>query len=129
MSLLKKKTAPAAESAPAREPLVTASSAEANVIAQQREKTNAYQKDQRQRHMDSWKEGKAHVDGLSEVADVLAYIDQTTDDSNMQRVGLHSMKVNSHEHAIIKAAMKLDGARSSRELFIKLCKEVIKNSK
>ena len=115
MSLLSKKA-----KSEVREVLAT----EKDLLEKQREKTRSYQKEQRERHLESWKEEKSNIDALS--GDLLQeYIDSNSDNAHDPRVGLHSMKINPYELAVIKRALELKGARSSRELFINYCKEVI----
>lgn len=115
MSLLSKKTKPEI-----REALST----EKDLLEKQREKTRSYQKEQRERHLENWKEEKNNIDSLS--GELLQeYIDSNTDKAHEPRVGLHSMKINPHELAVIKRALELKGARSSRELFINYCKDLI----
>lgn len=121
MSLLKKSAN--RKSSDSRDQLTT----ESDLLEKQRERTRAYQKEQRERHLSDWKSEKESIDSMS-VAQLREYIDETTENSADPRVGLHSMKINPHELAIIKLAVNLSGARSSRELFVKHCKEVIKNS-
>ena len=100
---------------------------ESTLIEKQREKTRTYQKEQRERHLENWKAEKGVIDSLS--GDGLQnYINLSEEGAHDPRVGLHSMKINPHEHAVIKKALELSGARSSRELFVNYCKEVIKNS-
>ncbi|MCC3841219.1 MULTISPECIES: hypothetical protein [Vibrio] len=119
MSLLKKQS-----KSETREQLTT----EADLLAKQREKTRAYQKEQRERHLSDWKKDKAQIDAMDATA-LREYIDSTMENASDPRVGLHSMKINPHEAAIIKLALEVTGSRSSRELFVKHCREVIKNSK
>lgn len=117
MSLLSKKEKPEV-----REVLST----EKDLLEKQREKTRTYQKEQRERHLESWKEEKAVIDGLTGEK-LLEYIDVSLSKAHEPRVGLHSMKINPHELAIIKMALELNGARSSRELFINYCKDILKS--
>lgn len=119
MSLLKKSS-----KSETREQLTT----EADVLEKQREKTRAYQKEQRERHLSDWKREKKVIDSMSS-DDLQSYVNSSLENGSDPRVGLHSMKINPHEAAVIKLAMELSGSRSSRELFVKYCKEVINNSK
>lgn len=94
-------------------------------------KLREYNKQQRQTHLAEFNNDKEHIDGLS-LDELMAYIlecetgDRRTRGDNKPRVGMHSMKVNAHELAIIKAAQKKVGTRSTRELFVYLCEQVIR---
>lgn len=115
MSLIKKRPVEAPRK---REALVTESDALEGVRA----KNRAYQKEHRAQHLDRWKKEKATVDQLS--GDGLRDYISSADDTEL-RVGLHSMKVSAKEAAIIKLALEMTGARSSREMYIDFCKKVI----
>jgi hypothetical protein len=91
-------------------------------------KQKAIQKAHRDRYMANWREEKEVIDTLSK-AELKKYIKQTADLAADPRVGLHSMKINPHELALIKSAMQIKGARSSRDLFIKYCKEIVLKGK
>ncbi|ATF10199.1 MULTISPECIES: hypothetical protein [Enterovibrio] len=128
MSLLKTKDAKKNNSSRDREQLVTLSEARAAFEEERRKKNNEYQRSHLEKHKEAWRKDKAEVDQFHDIGDFLAYVTRTFSDANNPRIGLHSMKINAHEHAIIQAALKLEGARSSRELFVKLCNEVIKKN-
>ncbi len=117
MSLVKKKSSEAP-----REALKT----ESEILEQQKVQKRIYEKEQRKKHLDHWNEQKAIVDALS-VDELLNYIESSN--ANDARVGLHGMKINAQEHAIIKLALSICGARSTRDLFVNLCKDVIKKGK
>lgn len=119
MSLLKKKS-PQPEQ---REPLTTKSA----VIEEQREQTREYQKQQRAKYADHWKTEKSVIDAISgnELND---YIIEHADVAADNRCGIHSMKINPYELAVIKKAMEIEGSRSSRELFIDYCKSIVKGN-
>ncbi|MCD9493189.1 hypothetical protein GLP30_20655 [Photobacterium phosphoreum] len=119
MSLLKKKSSLLEE----REPLTTKSA----VIEEQREQTREYQKQQRAKYADYWKAEKSVIDGIggNELND---YIVEHVANMADNRCGIHSMKINPYELAIIKKAMEIEGSRSSRELFINYCKSIVKGN-
>jgi hypothetical protein len=117
MSLIKKKY----QQPEHREPLTTKSA----VIEEQREQTREYQKQQRAKYADHWKAEKSVIDELN--GDKLNdYIAEHADDVADNRCGIHSMKINPYELAIIKKTMEINGSRSSRELFIDYCKNTVK---
>lgn len=119
MSLLKKKSSQPEK----REPLTTKSA----VIEEQREQTREYQRQQRAKYTDHWKAEKSVIDGIG--GDQLNdYIVEHADDVADNRCGIHSMKVNPYELAVIKKAMEIEGSRSSRELFIDYCKSIVKGN-
>ena len=118
MSLIKKNANDNGE----RKQLVT----EAEVLEGVRVKNRAYQKERRELHLDKWKDEKLIVDSISGT-ELYSYINKASDTD--LRVGLHSMKVSAKESAIIKLAMEMTGARSSRELYINYCKEIINKGK
>lgn len=118
MSLLKKKSVQLEE----REPLTT----ESAVIAKQQNKTRKYQKQLRAKYADHWKAEKAIIDSVEDV-DLSVYITEHAGNMADHRCGIHSMKINPYELAVIKKAMEIEGSRSSRELFIAYCKEVTKS--
>ncbi|MGL1089177.1 hypothetical protein [Vibrio vulnificus] len=122
MSLIKKKTEKPTE----REALSSPREIRAQIEAETKQKTQAIQKKHREKYLADWKTEKSKIDGMNP-EELEAYIESSN--AFDPRVGLHSMKINPHEHAVIKLAMELTGARSSRELFVKHCKEVINNSK
>lgn len=123
MSLLNKKKKPED-----RQELTTEAAVRGKVEAEQAEKRKAIQKKHRERYLADWKHEKSVIDGL--FGDELnEYIDSREANAVDPRVGLHSMKINPYELAVIKQALEVTGARSSRELFVNHCKEVIKNSK
>ncbi|EIE1227828.1 hypothetical protein LCX39_004247 [Vibrio vulnificus] len=124
MSLIKKKTEKPTE----REALSSPREIRAQIEAETKQKTQAIQKKHREKYLADWKTEKSKIDGMSP-EELEAYIESSEGNAVDPRVGLHSMKINPHEHAVIKLAMELTGARSSRELFVKHCKEVINNSK
>ncbi|ODS09726.1 hypothetical protein [Vibrio scophthalmi] len=124
MSLLKKKT----ENTTEREALSSPSEIRAQLEAETKQKTQAIQKKHREKYLTDWKTEKTSIDDMNS-SELTDYINQTAEQAADPRVGLHSMKINPHELAVIKLAMALSGARSSRELFVKHCKEVINNSK
>lgn len=119
MSLLKKKSSLPEQ----REPLTTKSA----VIEEQREQTREYQRQQRAKYADYWKAEKSVIDGIGgdELND---YIVEHADDVADNRCGIHSMKINPYELAVIKKAMEIEGSRSSRELFIDYCKSIVKGN-
>jgi hypothetical protein len=94
-------------------------------------KQREYNKQQRQAHLAEFNADKAHIDTL-DLDGIMAYIqecetgDRLTRGDSKPRVGMHSMKVNGYELAIIKAAQKKVGTRSTRELFVYLCDQVIR---
>ncbi|HCH5895033.1 hypothetical protein CRN61_13395 [Vibrio vulnificus] len=120
MSLVNKKSGKSGE----RE----AMSSPHEILDQIKQKTQATQKKHREKYLADWKAEKAKIDGMTP-EELSAYIESTEGNAFEPRVGLHSMKINPHEHAVIKLAMEMTGARSSRELFVKHCKDVINNSK
>lgn len=94
-----------------------------DVIEGLKKKNREYHKDRRVKHLDSWKAVTAEVATLSG-NELLSYIERA--DQLEPRIGNHSMKVNGLELAIIKLAIEISGARSSRALFIEHCKNVIR---
>ena len=116
MSLLKKKSSLSEQ----REPLTTKSA----VIEEQREQTREYQKQQRAKYADHWKVEKSVIDDISR-DELNDYIDEHVANMHDNRCGIHSMKINPYELAIIKKAMEIEGSRSSRELFINYCKKIV----
>lgn len=127
MSLLNKKNKPEE-----RQELTTEAEVrdkvEAEVEAKQAEKRKAIQKKHRERYLADWKYEKSVIDDLSG-RELSEYVNDHELNAIDPRVGLHSMKINPYELAVVKQAMEIVGARSSRELFVNHCKEVIKNSK
>ena len=119
MSLLKKKSSLLEQ----REPLTTKSA----VIEEQREQTREYQKQQRAKYADYWKAEKSVIDGIGGV-ELNDYIVEHVANMADNRCGIHSMKINPYELAIIKKAMEIEGSRSSRELFIYYCKSIVKGN-
>ncbi len=107
---------------------MTLSEARAAFGEERRKKNNEYQRNHLKKYREAWQRDKAEVDELQEIEDILRYVTRTCKGANNQRSGLHAMKINAHEHAIIQAALKLEEARSSRELFVKICNEVIKKN-
>ncbi|MGR6863183.1 hypothetical protein ACU5EH_24270 [Aliivibrio salmonicida] len=124
MSLLAKKTGNTTE----REALSSPSEIRAQLEAEAKQKTQAIQKKNREKYLADWKTEKANIDGMNS-SELTDYINQTAEQAVEPRVGLHSMKINPYELAVIKIAMELSGARSSRELFVKHCKEIINSGK
>ncbi|HFQ5362192.1 TPA: hypothetical protein ACGVAY_004619 [Vibrio vulnificus] len=120
-SLLSKKI----DSTENREALSTESEIRNKVGEENKQKTQAIQKKHRERYLADWKSEKKKIDGMRSY-ELASYIRESLDSAFDPRVGLHSMKINPHEHAIIKLALEKSGARSSRELFVKYCKEIIK---
>lgn len=88
-----------------------------------KKKNREYHKERRVKYFDNWKAITVEVGALSS-DELLSYIERTNPLG--PRIGNHSMKVNGVEHAIIKLAIDVSGARSSRELFIEHCKDVIR---
>ena len=119
MSLVTKNTKPTQD----REELTT----ESAVIENQRIEARAYQKEHRARTLAAYNKEKAIIDNLSS-DELTDYVTNNTDSSHDVRTGLHSMKVNSYEHAIIKKAIDVTGSKGSRDLYIKLCKQIIADS-
>ncbi|ATF10208.1 hypothetical protein [Candidatus Enterovibrio altilux] len=128
MSLLKTKDAKKNKSSRDREQLVTLSEARAAFGEERRKKNNEYKRNYLKKYREDWQKDKAEVDELQVIEDVLRYVTRPLNGANNRRSGFYAMKINAHEHAIIQAALKLEGARSSRELFVKLCNEVIKKN-
>lgn len=124
MSLIKKK----AEKPTEREALSSPGEIRAQLEAETKLKTQAIQKKHREKYLSDWKTEKHKIDGMNP-SELGAYIESNESNAFDPRVGLHSMKINPHELAMIKLAMEITGARSSRDLFVKHCKEVIANSK
>lgn len=111
-----------------RSELTTEAAVRDKVEAELAEKRKAIQKKHRDRYLADWKHEKSVIDGLSG-RELNEYVNEHEGNSIDPRVGLHSMKINPYELAVVKQAMEIVGARSSRELFVNHCKEVIKNSK
>ncbi|MFW9651205.1 hypothetical protein V3H25_22540 [Vibrio parahaemolyticus] len=124
MSLIKKKSEKPTE----REALSSPHEIRAQLEAETKQKTQAIQKKHREKYLADWKAEKSKIDGMSS-GELKAYLESSESNAFDPRVGLHSMKINPHEHAVIKLAMEITGARSSRELFVKHCRDVILNGK
>jgi len=105
-----------------REELTT----EQAVIEGQRVKLRAYQKEHRAKTIDVYKSEKHVIDDLS-LSELKNYIIDNVGSQHDVRTGLHSIKVNSYEHAIIKLTIKLSKTKGSRNLYIALCNEIIAN--
>ena len=97
---------------------------ESEFLADEAKKNREYNKKRRERHLDHWKEEKAKVDALN--ADELAQYIKSASSRCDPKIGFHAMKINALEHATIKLALEISGARSSREFFVSYCNEVIK---
>lgn len=124
MSLIKKKTTKPLE----REELSSASEIRAQLEIENKQKIQAIQKKHREKYLTDWKEEKVNIDEMTP-KELAFYIESNKSRSFDPRVGLHSMKINPSELAVIKLAMEISGARSSRELFVKHCNDIIKDSK
>lgn len=116
MSLLTKNT----KSTQERQELTT----ERAVVENQRIETRAYQKEHRERNLNIYNKEKAIIDTLSS-DELTHYVADNADSSHDVRTGLHSMKVNSYEHALIRKAIDLTSSKGSRDLYIKLCKQIV----
>lgn len=123
MSLTKEKKPeqPAQPEPIARDALATRAEIEEELARERR----AYQKEHRKRHLDQWNADKAELDGKNE-EQLIEFMEQIKKERRDRetRVGLHSMKVNSYELAMIKLAMKKTGSRSSRELLVMICEQI-----
>jgi hypothetical protein len=108
------------------EELMYPSEVRAMVAREQKEKTKQVQKLHRDRYMATWQQEKQVIDNLLGKAELRRYIKSTQDKASDPRVGLHSMKINPHELALIRLCLEITGAKSSRELFIKFCKQAVK---
>lgn len=97
------------------------------VIESQKVEQRAYQKEHRSRTLATYNKEKATIDNLSS-DELTQYITDNADSSHNVRTGIHSMKMNSYEHAVIKKAIELTGSKSSRELYIRFCKQAIADS-
>ncbi|CAM3273133.1 hypothetical protein [Moritella viscosa] len=115
MSLISKK-----QPAKNREQLTT----ESAVIESQKIEKRAYQKEHRARTLAAYNEQAAIIKELKS-DNLAAYVANHSDNSHDVRTGLHSMKVNAYELAVIKQAIELTGSKGSRDLYIKLCKQII----
>ena len=104
-----------------REELTT----EGELLEKQRVATRAYQKERRDKHLSNWQDQKAFIDKLNneELSEYLS----NNENENEIRVGVHSIKVNPFEHALIKKVIDLKGFKSSRELYISICKSILEN--
>ncbi|HDM8140682.1 TPA: hypothetical protein P0E12_004972 [Vibrio harveyi] len=109
-----------------REPLTTKSQVE----AEQRAEKAQYQRENRQKHLGKWKQEKEYIDGTymdeDGISDLWLYLKNNKEQAHDVRVGLHSMKVNPWEYALINLAMELTGSRSSREMLVNYAKEIVK---
>ncbi|MFS1877532.1 hypothetical protein [Enterovibrio norvegicus] len=100
MSLLNQK-----ETTPnSREALTTESALREKDNAERRE----YQRELRTKNVAHWNSEKQHIDALD---DLKQYIKSNTDNANEARYGIHTMKVNPLEYAMIKHAMKKSGCK------------------
>lgn len=106
-----------------RQPLTTEDAARKKIAKEVRK----YQKENRASHLESYNAKKSIINGLNG-DDLGLYILDTLSDANETRVGIATMKINAHEAAIIKLAVELSPARSSRELFLTYCKQILKES-
>lgn len=103
-----------------REPLTT----ESAVRDKQRKEANAYQRENRKKHLAFWNEEKAAIENMSST-ELELYLDCWTSRANDTRVGLHSMKLNPYEYALLQLALKKTGARSSKDLYFEYLKKVV----
>lgn len=110
-----------------REVLAPESEVRAKINEENRQRVMATQKKHRERYLEDWKQEKALIDDMDNEA-LRQYLSEQQERTIDPRVGLHSMKINPFEHALIKLAINVSGSRSSRELFVNYCKEVIKKS-
>ena len=101
---------------------------EDKLIEKQRLKNREYQKENRKLHLDHWTTEKEKIDSLSSEG-VDHYLSQAIDEERQHktRVGAHTMKINPYEYALIKKAMEWQGARSSREFYIGLCRDILRD--
>lgn len=104
-------------------------SIEDNLIEKQRLKNREYQKENRKQHLSHWITEKEKVDSLSSEG-VDHYLSQAIGEERQHetRVGAHTMKINPYEYALIKKAMERQGAKSSREFYIGLCRDILRDT-
>ena len=106
-----------------REQLTT----ESAVLESQKVEQRAYQKEHRARTLTVYNEQAVIIKGLK-FDDLATYVASHTDNAHDVRTGLHSMKVNAYELAVIKQAIEVTGSKGSRDLYVKLCKKIIAES-
>lgn len=104
-----------------REELTTESAVLEKIAVKRRKQ----QKEQRHKHISAYKNQRDHIDSL-DFSELEAYLRQNKKLEMMPRAGMHSMKVNAYEGAIIKHAQEKLGMKSSRELFIFLIKKALR---
>ena len=114
MSLIKTKLSAS------REELTT----ETVVIERLRQTSRKYQKQHRAKNIDAFTTANALVDTFTP-SQLSEYLKDNKDDLYNLRVGVHSMKVNSYERALIIKAVKINKARGARDLFIRHCLDIV----
>ncbi|MCV5990089.1 hypothetical protein OFO94_28950, partial [Escherichia coli] len=87
-----------------REALSSPREIRAQLEEETKQKTQAIQKKHREKYLSDWKTEKAKIDGMTP-EELALYIESSESHASDPRVGLHSMKINPHEHAVIKLAM------------------------
>lgn len=92
---------------------------------EQRAASREYQKKHRAKTLVKYSNDKKLIDSFSDDELFQFVASATADQAHDVRPGIHSMKVNSYEYALIKAAAKKRGCKSSRDLLISFCKEVL----
>ena len=99
-----------------------AQKSETEFVEQKRLEFNAYQKKRRDILRQDYNEQKAISDSLS-YSDLFKYIEDNKTNAHESRVGVVSLKCNYYEHSAFKLAVHNSGARSMRELFLKLVED------
>lgn len=76
-------------------------------------------------HKANYQSEREKID-LMNIEELKKYIKKS--ESNSARVGLTSIKINSHELALFKLALKITGCDSMRDLFVRCSRYAIKNN-
>ncbi|GAM78712.1 hypothetical protein JCM19241_26 [Vibrio ishigakensis] len=87
-------------------------------LERKRKEDNEYKRTHRLSGKPDWELGKATVDACNSIEELKAYAFENFDQENDRRSGIHSMKLNPWEYALIKWAMAEGGFRSTRELLL-----------
>ncbi|QQX82691.1 hypothetical protein JK628_23200 (plasmid) [Shewanella sp. KX20019] len=98
---------------------------ESGVQERIKQESRDYQKQQRAKHLQYWNDEKAKIDGLTPEG-LEQYLNDNKLNSDLARAGMHTIKINPYELALIKLAMSKKGARSSKALFVDFCKSILK---
>lgn len=90
-------------------------------LQQMIEKRREAQAKHYKKHSERWISEKKMIDEMSDTELKLYINSSSADDIHAQRIGTHTMRINSHEYALINLVINTLGSKSSRELFVKYC--------